>query len=331
MNEFLDDPNLSDYRDFARRNDEYYETASARLSRENESALREMKDRVESSAIWTPDVYSMLALKSDTDMSGHTLPFHGIINVHPKFFSPEAQKVGFAVSAHERAHLHTGGALRREVFKDQPTVDRHFHEVVIPLWRSGNISIPLDDQDFRLEKRWTSLYPEWSGLRVEFDEAAKALKRYYWLLERGFLRTEKEGDLSSYQMNPDNPRDRELLKRREPVSIQQQFEDDPQKYLKMAVTGYAFGNYLSQNQRDHVGRDAKRDLWETEESFANFVGMEIAGMSKEELKAAVRQDEGKYFLVDKFRAKYHGRIDELLAHTVDYQRFAEVLKGLQPF
>jgi hypothetical protein len=327
MDERQNNYNTSDSRDIKQGADEYYAFASSLSSKENELVLNDIKKRVESAATWMPDNYSILAFPYSSEDFGLTLPFHGIINVHPKMLTPQFQKIALAVAAHERVHLHIGGVFRRNVFTNAPSIDTHFHGVILPLWRSGTISLPQHDQEFIDSKKWRSIYEEWDGSRIEFDHIVKSLKHYYWLLERGYLRTDKDGYLDD-PLNPEDSINMQILTKQNPMSIQQQFQENPQQYLKSVITGYELGDYLLRAYRNQVAHDHKTGLWENEENLANFVGIKIANISIEELKATTTQDEGKFYLIDKFKDKFQDNINELLALTTNYQHFATVLKSL---
>lgn len=314
----------SDFRDFSWPSDNEYEETSPTDTRDNLSVLTELKREVESALPWKQDRYSMLSLPKRSPHGGHTLPFHGFVKVHPELLQPGKEKLKMAIAVHERTHLHLGGNLRRQVFEGSE-VDRFFHEVIVPAWVEEKVSLPRADRDFLIHKDWTGLYPGWSGIDIRLEDAVVALKKYFWLLERGIIRFDNDGKLGH---QPD-PEIFARAKRPEPpiVPLDVQLAENPEKFLLAMTTGYALGEDLHQRYRNQVAHSYKQELWGREEGLANFVSMEATGITRGELQQGYLQDEGKFWLTERLPQDWSGKVDDLLKASEDYPQFAEMGKN----
>ncbi len=278
--------------------DNMYERASRIMSRRHEQQTAALQERVERAAPWITDRSSILMMPKVAEglISGQTLPFHGIILVDSGLMRRAPESVTYAVAAHERTHLHIGGALRRSVFAEHERVDRFFHEVVLPDWRHETVDLPEPDHDFVSAKGWASLYDAWYGpTRVDFDQAKRALQRYFFLVERDLIDYNHQHDqLERSLMNPDEDFVQEKILPKKPlVPLHELYECDPKKFLKILITGYAVGEYLNDALKVSLMQANNVDLLDTEEGLANAVGMELAHVSEQDLNTYTRQDPAK--------------------------------------
>lgn len=314
--------------------DNVYERASQITSRRHEKETLALEKQVELVAPWVPDRSSILATQKvvDGSITGQTLPFHGLILLDGNLFRKAPESVTRAVAAHERTHLHVGGALRRAVFEGHQDLDRFFHDTVVPEWRHGEKNLPHPDRDFVNAKGWSRLYDEWLGpLQVTMERSKQALTRYFFLLEHDLIDYDPGQDrLERSVMNPDEDFVREnIIPKKERVPIPELYQRDPKKFLKILLTGYAVGEYLNDALKASIQDANGIDLLDVEEGFANVVGTESASISLDELQRYTRQDSAKIVWAERLQTIRGNQVPELLASVQNYEQLAVLAKSMR--
>jgi hypothetical protein len=252
---------------------------------------------------------------SEKFASAKAFPEMGIVAISEEFVGFPDQNIPDFLLAHERTHLHVVSEIRDVIQEKHGDIYRFFHERIIPDWLSGKVKFE-HDKNYVIEKGWSGLYNRgaWLGSGdVEPSHVIGAVDNYFTLLKKGMIHEHvtPRGERIMIHHSPMFAGWEENTLSKPDRNISEMYEEDPNQFTRLLLTGFMTAKYLSFNYRNALYRRSGVDMWTAEEGFANFVGSQLVGVSLDEIGQIVRQDRSKIMMGKQMAGRGISGVDAL--------------------